>query len=97
MPLLAKNNFLPDLQAILEEVAQQAKLLWVNYPNNLVAASADRQFFTELVEYARIYDIVVCHDVAYCELAFDGFKPISFLEIPGAREVGIEFYSISKT
>ncbi len=97
MPLLAKNNFLPDLKAIPQEVAQRAKLLWVNYPNNPVAASADRKFFTELVYYAHKYDIIVCHDIAYCELAFDGYKPISFLEIPGAREVGIEFYSLSKT
>ncbi|SFR01925.1 LL-diaminopimelate aminotransferase [Desulfoscipio geothermicus] len=97
MPLLAKNNFLPDLKAIPEEVARQAKLLWVNYPNNPVAAAADRDFFTSLVDFAREYDILVCHDIAYCELAFDGFKPISFLEITGAREVGIEFYSLSKT
>ncbi len=97
MPLLDKNNFLPDLTAIPVEVAQRAKLLWVNYPNNPVAASADRQFFTDLVYFARKYDIIVCHDIAYCELAFDGYKPVSFLEIPGARDVGIEFYSLSKT
>lgn len=97
MPLLAKNDFLPDLQAIPQDVARQAKLLWVNYPNNPVAASANRQFFAELVNFAREYDIVVCHDIAYCELAFDGFEPVSFLEAPGAKEVGIEFYSLSKT
>ncbi|TYO97848.1 LL-diaminopimelate aminotransferase [Desulfallas thermosapovorans] len=97
MPLLAENNFLPDLKNIPREVARRAKLLWVNYPNNPVAASANRQFFAELVDFARTYDIVVCHDIAYCELAFDGYKPVSFLEVPGAREVGIEFYSLSKT
>lgn len=97
MPLLAQNNYLPDLKTIPEDIARRAKLLWVNYPNNPVAASADRDFFINLVNFAREFDILICHDIAYCELAFDGFKPISFLEIPGAREVGIEFYSLSKT
>lgn len=97
MPLLASNNFLPDLNAIPVEVARQAKLLWVNYPNNPVAVSADKQFYASLVDFAKEYDILVCHDIAYCELAYDGFKPMSFLEIPGARDIGIEFYSLSKT
>ncbi len=97
MPLLAKNNFLPDLDAIPEEVAKRAKLMWLNYPNNPVAALAGKDFFARVVEFAREYDILVCHDVAYCELAFDGYKPPSFLEIPGAKDVGIEFYSLSKT
>nr|WP_279233472.1 LL-diaminopimelate aminotransferase [Desulfofundulus thermobenzoicus] len=97
MPLLARNGFLPDLESIPKEVARRAKLMWLNYPNNPVAASANRPFFEKVVAFARQFDIIVCHDVAYAELAYDGFKPMSFLEVPGAREVGIEFYSLSKT
>ena len=97
MPLLAENQFLPDLEQIPEEVAQRAKLMTINYPNNPVAASANTDFFKKVIEFAKTYDIVVCHDVAYAELAYDGFKPMSFLELPGAKEVGIEFYSLSKT
>jgi len=69
----------------------------LNYPNNPVAAVADREFFARVVCFAKKYDILVCHDAAYSELAFDGFKPISLLEIPGAKEVGVEFHSVSKT
>lgn len=97
MPLRAENGFLPDLAAIPPAVAARAGLMWLNYPNNPVAVSADRAFFAQVVDFARRYDILVCHDVAYAELAYDGFKPMSFLEVPGAREVGIEFYSLSKT
>lgn len=97
LPLLAKNRFLPDLSQIPEEIAARAKMMWLNYPNNPVAVSADWEFFARVVEFARKYDILVCHDVAYAELAYDGFKPMSFLEVPGAKEVGVEFYSLSKT
>ncbi|TEB16634.1 LL-diaminopimelate aminotransferase [Pelotomaculum sp. FP] len=97
LPLLAKNRFLPDLSQIPEEIAAKAKMMWLNYPNNPVAVSADWEFFGQVVEFARKYDILVCHDVAYAELAYDGFKPMSFLEVPGAKEVGVEFYSLSKT
>ncbi|HBC94182.1 MAG TPA: LL-diaminopimelate aminotransferase [Pelotomaculum sp.] len=97
LPLLAENRFLPDLSQIPEEIAARAKMMWLNYPNNPVAVSADREFFMQVVEFARKYDILVCHDVAYAELAYDGFKPMSFLEVPGAKEVGVEFYSLSKT
>lgn len=97
LPLLAKNRFLPDLSQIPEDIATKSKLMWLNYPNNPVAVSADWEFFSRVVEFARKYDILVCHDVAYAELAYDGFKPMSFLEVPGAKEVGIEFYSLSKT
>lgn len=97
VPLLAENGFLPDLTAIPGDIARQAKMMWVNYPNNPVAASADLDFFQALVDFAHEYQIMICHDLAYCELAFDGFKPPSFLEVPAAREVGIEFYSLSKT
>ena len=97
LPLLKENNFLPVLDSIPEEVAQRARMMWVNYPNNPVAAVADREFYHKVVEFASRYDILVCHDVAYSELCYDGFKPMSFLEVEGAREVGIEFYSLSKT
>ena len=97
MPLLAKNKFLPDLSVIPEDIARKSKMLWINYPNNPTAASADREFFKSVVAFARKYDILVCHDVAYAELAYDNFKPMSFLEVDGAKEVGVEFYSLSKT
>ncbi|GAB6180743.1 LL-diaminopimelate aminotransferase [Desulfotomaculum defluvii] len=97
MPLLAENQYLPDLQNIPSEIAQRAKMMTLNYPNNPVAASANKEFFEQVVEFAREFDIVVCHDVAYAELAFDGFRPMSFLEVTGAKDVGIEFYSLSKS
>lgn len=97
VPLLEENNFLPVLEDIPEEVARKAKMMWVNYPNNPVAAVANREFYEKVVEFARKYDVLICHDVAYSELCYDGFKPMSFLEVDGARDVGIEFYSLSKT
>ncbi|MFQ5681892.1 MAG: LL-diaminopimelate aminotransferase [Candidatus Binatia bacterium] len=97
LPLTKENRFLPDLKAIPEEVARQAKLLWVNYPNNPTAAVAEKDFFTELVEFAHRYNIIVCHDAAYTEMGFDGYRAPSFLEVDGAKEIGIEFHSLSKT
>ncbi len=97
VPLLAENKFLPDLEAIPPDVARRAKTLFLNYPNNPVAATADLDFFESVVAFARKYDILVCHDVAYSELAFDGYRPPSFLQAEGAREVGVEFHSLSKT
>ncbi|MCL6610545.1 MAG: LL-diaminopimelate aminotransferase [Peptococcaceae bacterium] len=97
MPLLEENGFLPVVSSIPEEVARKAKMMWINYPNNPVAAVAGREFFEEVAAFAKKYDILVCHDVAYSELCYDGFKPVSFLEAGGAREVGIEFFSLSKT
>jgi LL-diaminopimelate aminotransferase len=97
LPLLPQNNFLPDLNDVPEKIARQAKIIWLNYPNNPLAAVAEREFFQQVVAFARRYDILVCHDAAYAELAYDGYQPISFLEIPGAREVGVEFFSLSKT
>lgn len=97
MPLLEENNFLPDLAQIDPEIARQAKLLFLNYPNNPTAAVAPLSFFEQVVEFAKEYKIIVCHDAAYSELAFDGYKPVSFLQVPGAKEVGIEFHSVSKT
>ena len=97
LPLKKENNFLPDLQSIPPEVAKKAKLLWINYPNNPTAAVADRDFFSRVVDFANQYNIIVCHDAAYTEMGFDGYRPMSFLEVDGAREVGIEFHSLSKT
>lgn len=97
MPLTAERGYLPDLQAIDPEVARRAKLMILNYPSNPLAATATLDFFREVVAFAQQYQIVVLHDAAYSELAFDGYKPPSFLEVEGAREVGIEFNSLSKT
>jgi len=91
------RGFLPDLGAVPTEVARRARLLWLNYPNNPTGATADEGFFREVVEFAREFDIVVCHDAAYSEVAFDGYRPPSFLQVEGAREVGVEFHSLSKT
>jgi LL-diaminopimelate aminotransferase len=97
MPLLEERGFLPDLDAIPAEVCRRAKLLFINYPNNPTAAICDRGFFARVAEFARRHGIIVCHDAAYTELAYDGFRPPSFLELEGAKEVGIEFHSLSKT
>ena len=97
MPLLPERGFLPDLDAIPEEVARQAKLLWINYPNNPTGALATLEFFEELVAYCQQYDILLCHDHAYSEMAYDGYKPPSVLQVPGALDVAIEFHSLSKS
>ncbi|MBU4511519.1 LL-diaminopimelate aminotransferase [bacterium] len=97
MPLLEENNFLPDLDKIDEEIAKRAKLMFINYPNNPTSAIADKNFFEKVVKFAKKYDILVCHDFAYSEMTFDGYKANSFLEVDGAKEVGIEFHSLSKT
>jgi len=97
MPLLKKNNYLPDLKAIPESVAGRARLLFISYPNNPTAAVADLSFFEEVVAFARKYDIMICHDAAYTEMAFDGYRAPSFLQVKGSKEVGMEFHSLSKT
>ncbi len=96
VPLLAKNDFLPDLEDLKKETAG-AKLLFLNYPNNPTAAVADLGFFKRLVEWAAETGVPVCHDAAYSEISYGGFKHPSFLQAPGAKEVGIEFHSLSKT
>jgi LL-diaminopimelate aminotransferase len=96
MPLLEENNFLPDLEEIDEDIAQKAKLMFINYPNNPTAAVANKEFFEKVVKFAKKYDILVCHDFAYSEMTFDDYKASSFLEIEGAKDVGIEFHSLSK-
>jgi len=97
MPLLEENNYLPDLSVIPEEVARKTKLLFLNYPNNPTGASATREFFGQVANFAGKYNILVCHDAAYSEIAFDGYQPPSFLEVPGGKNVAIEFGSLSKT
>ncbi len=97
LPLLKENGFLPKLSEIPKEVAERSKLLFINYPNNPTSAIAEKPFFEEVIAFARRYGIIVCHDAAYSELAFDGYRPLSFFEVEGAKEVGIEFHSLSKT
>jgi LL-diaminopimelate aminotransferase len=97
MPLLEKNSYLPDFGAIPEDVLKKAKLMWLNYPNNPTAAPATREMFLEAIELAGKYDIVIAHDSAYSELYFDGNRPMSFLEMEGAMDVGMEIHSLSKT
>lgn len=97
MPLKAENGFLPDLDAIPAEVAKKAKLMFVNYPNNPTGAIADDAFYHKLIAFAKENDIIVCHDAAYQDISFEGYRPPSFLEYPGAKEVGIEFGSCSKS
>jgi len=97
MPLTKANHFLPDLRAIPRDVARKAKLMFLNYPNNPTSVTAGRDFFTRVVEFANEHKIIVCHDAAYSEVYYDGRKPASFLEADGAKEVGVEFHSLSKT
>jgi LL-diaminopimelate aminotransferase len=97
MPLKPEHHYLPDLDAIDEAVLKRAKLMIINYPNNPLAAVAPREFFIKVVELAHRYQFLVCHDFAYSELVFDDYRPDSFLSIPGAKEIGIEMHSLSKT
>jgi LL-diaminopimelate aminotransferase len=97
MALKEENNFLPNLNTIRDYVLTKARLLWINYPNNPTGAVAELDFFNRVVEFARQHDIVVCHDGPYSEVAFDGYQPVSFLQADGAREVGVEFHSLSKS
>lgn len=97
MPLKEENGFLPVLEDIPAEIARKAKLMFVNYPNNPTGAVADLDFYSRVVEFARSYDVLVCHDAAYSELAYEGYRAPSFLQAPGAKEVGVEFHSLSKT
>jgi LL-diaminopimelate aminotransferase len=98
-PLILKpeQNWLIDLTAIPDAVAEKAKILYFNYPSNPTAATAPREFFEEVVAFARKHEIMLVHDLCYAELAFDGYQPTSLLEIPGAKEIGVEFHTLSKT
>jgi LL-diaminopimelate aminotransferase len=97
LPLKEERGFLPALEQVPQEVADAATLLFINYPNNPTAAVADIDFFAEAVEFARRYRLIVCHDAAYSEISFDNYAPPSFLEVDGAKEIGVEFHSLSKT
>lgn len=97
MPLLEKNNFLPDLNAIKPAVLKRARILYINYPNNPTSAVCDKGFFEDVVLFAKKYNLVVAHDAAYSEIVFDGYRPDSFLKVNGAKDTGVEFHSLSKT
>ena len=97
MPLLKENKFLPDFSALPEAVLKKARLMFINYPNNPTAACAERPFMEEAVKLAEKYGIILCHDAAYTEVCFDGYKPMSVLEVDGAKGLAIEFHSLSKT
>ncbi|HZO82204.1 MAG TPA: LL-diaminopimelate aminotransferase [Candidatus Binataceae bacterium] len=97
MTLRRPNGFLPDLGAIPAEVARRAKLMWLNYPNNPTAATAERAFLQDAVNFCLKHNIILAHDFAYSEIAFDGYRAPSVLEVDGARECAIEFHSLSKT
>ncbi len=96
-PLLEENNYLPVLEEFEPSLLKRAKMIIINYPNNPLAATAPLEFFSRLVELAYQYNFLICHDVAYCELAFDGYRPPSLLQVDGAKEVAVEFSSLSKT
>jgi LL-diaminopimelate aminotransferase len=97
LPLKPENRFLPDLSLVPEAVARKAKLLWINYPNNPTGAVASLEDLAEMVAFCREYDILLCHDHAYSEIAFEGYQPPSVLQVTGAKETAIEFHSLSKT
>jgi LL-diaminopimelate aminotransferase len=96
MPLLAENKFLPDLNAIPEDKLAKAKILWLNYPNNPTGAIADLDYFQRVVDFGRKHHIIIAHDAPYVDVAFNGYRAPSLLEIPGASEVSVEFNSLSK-
>ena len=97
VPILKENDFLPDLNAIPEDIRNRAQLIFLNYPNNPTTAVAEEGFFKDVVDFASKNNILICHDAAYTEIAYDGYSPLSFLQADGAKDVGIEFHSLSKT
>ena len=97
MPLLEENDWLPDLDAIPPGVIHNAKALWINYPNNPTGAIAEADFFEKVVAFAKEHEMPVLHDAPYTEVAYDGYRPMSFLEVDGAKDVAIEFHSLSKS
>ncbi|TET25471.1 MAG: LL-diaminopimelate aminotransferase [Dehalococcoidia bacterium] len=97
LSLTEENNFLPVLDTIPAHVLEEAKVIWLNYPNNPTGAVADIDFFNRVVKFAQQHDIAVCHDGPYSEVAFDGYQPLSFLQAEGSKEVGVEFHSLSKS
>lgn len=97
MPLTSENDYLPRLDLIPVDIAIRAKFILLNYPSNPLASVADLTFFEELVHYGRKHDVLIVHDLAYCEMAFDGFRPPSILSISGAKDIAVEFHSLSKS
>ena len=97
MPLVEKKGWLPDLDAIPHDAAQKARVMWLNYPNNPTGAVAGLDYFERAAQFARQHDIAVMHDACYTEVAYDGYRPTSFLQAPGAMDVGLEFHSLSKS
>lgn len=97
MPLTKANGFLPDLNAIPKDVAKKAKLMWLNSPNNPTSVIMTKDYFKRAIEFAQDNQIIICHDAAYSEIYYDGKRPASFMEVEGAKDVGVEFHSLSKT
>ena len=97
MPLLVENGYLPDFDKIPEDIAKKSKLMFLNYPNNPTSATADLDFWKKAVDFCKKYDILLCSDMAYSEMTFDGYKAPSVLQVEGAKDVAIEFYSHSKS
>ncbi len=97
MPLREENDWLVDLEEIPADVAARAPIMWLNYPNNPTGAVAPKEFLARAIDFAREYDILICYDNPYCDLTFDGYVAPSILELPGAKEVAVEFNSLSKT
>jgi LL-diaminopimelate aminotransferase len=97
LPLLPERRYLPDLEAIPTDKLRRAKILWLNYPNNPTTSTADLAFFSKAVDFARQYDLVVCHDAAYTQVTFDGYRAPSLLEAAGAKDVAVEFNTLSKS
>lgn len=97
MPLLEENGYLPDFDKIPADIAQKSKLMFLNYPNNPTSAVADLDFYKKAVDFCKKYDILLCSDMAYSEMTFDGYKAPSVLQVEGGKDVAIEFYSHSKS
>ena len=97
LPLKEERDFLPDLDSIPQEILQRSKLLWLNYPNNPTGAIADLDFFNHAIAFAHKHGLAICHDGPYTEVAYDNYKPVSFMQADGAREIGVEFHSLSKS
>ncbi len=97
MPLLEENGYLPDFDKIPEDIAKKSKIMFLNYPNNPTGAVADLDFFKKAVDFCKKYDILLCHDMAYCEMTYDGYVAPSILQVEGAKDIAIEFYSHSKS
>ena len=97
MNLKESEDWLPNLSDIPSDVAKKAKVMWLNYPNNPTGAIVTKEYFKEVIDFAKSYDIAIMHDACYTEVAYDNYKPISFLEVEGAKDVGLEFHSLSKS